>query len=171
MIKKVTKRAMTKPPKAEPPVAPKPVHPAERLRARSRARRCALQALYQWQLNGDSSADLVRQYREGDDLNKADQEFFERMVIGCVREGVALIASISSLLDRPVEQLDPIERAALTIGLFELRHELDVPYRVVISEAVNLARDFGGADGHKYVNAVLDRAAAQLRAHEHGGAR
>ncbi len=171
MIKKLTKRATKTPAKAEAPVAPKPVHPAERLRARSRARRCALQALYQWQLNGDSSADLVRQYREGDDLNKADQEFFERLVTGCVREGVALIASISSLLDRPVEQLDPIERAALTIGLFELRHELDVPYRVVISEAVNLAKEFGGADGHKYVNAVLDRAAAQLRAHEHGGAR
>ena len=150
---------------------PKPVHPAERLRARSRARRCALQALYQWQLNGDSAADLVRQYRAGDELKKADQAFFEGLVIGCVRESAALIASIATLLDRPVEQLDPIERAALTIGLFELRHELEVPYRVVISEAVTLAKDFGGADGHKYVNAVLDRAAAQLRAHEHGGAR
>lgn len=158
-------------PKVDEPVAAKPVHPAERLRARSRARRCALQALYQWQINGDSAADLVRQYREGDELKKADQAFFEDLVIGCVREGAALIASVSSLLDRPVEQLDPIERAVLTIGLFELRHELEVPYRVVISEAVTLAKDFGGADGHKYVNAVLDRAAAQLRAHEHGGAR
>ena len=153
------------------PANDKPAHPAERLRARSRARRCALQALYQWQLNGDSAADLVRQYREGEELKKADQEFFETLVIGCVRDGVALIASVAGLLDRPIEQLDPIERAALTIGLFELRHELDVPYRVAISEAVALAKDFGGADGHKYVNAVLDRAAAQLRAHEHGGAR
>jgi N utilization substance protein B len=153
------------------PANDKPAHPAERLRARSRARRCALQALYQWQLNGDSAADLLRQYREGDELKKADQEFFQALVIGCVRDGAALIASVAGLLDRPIEQLDPIERAALTIGLFELRHELDVPYRVVISEAVALAKDFGGADGHKYVNAVLDRAAAQLRAHEHGGAR
>jgi N utilization substance protein B len=149
-------------------VTKKDVHPAERLRARSRARRCALQALYQWQLNGDSAADLLRQYREGDDLKKADQAFFETLVIGCVRDASSLVASVAGLLDRPVEQLDPIERAALTIGLYELRHELDVPYRVVISEAVALAKDFGGSDGHKYVNAVLDRAAAQLRAHEKG---
>ena len=149
----------------------KTLHPADRLRARSRARRCALQALYQWQINGDSAADLLRQFREGDDLNKADQEFFDGLVIGCVREGATLVASIAGLLDRPIEQLDPIERAALTIGLFELVPELEVPYRVVISEAVALAKDFGGADGHKYVNAVLDRAAAQLRAHEHGASR
>lgn len=146
----------------------KEIHPAERLRARSRARRCALQALYQWQLNGDSAADLVRQYREGEDLKKADHTHFENLVIGCVRDGAALVASVAGLLDRPVEQLDPIERAALTIGLYELRHELGVPYRVVISEAVTLAKDFGGADGHKYVNAVLDRAATALRPHEKG---
>jgi len=144
------------------------MHPAAVLRARSRARRCALQALYQWQMTGDSPADLIRQFREGEELRKADEGYFERLVIGCLRESEALLGAVGALLDRPIEQLDPIERAALTIGLFELRDQPEVPYRVAISEAVELAKAFGSSDGHKYVNAVLDRAARQLRAAEVG---
>jgi len=144
-------------------------HPAELLRARSRARRCALQALYQWQITGDTPGDLVRQFGEGDDLKRADAGYFEELVVGCVREAEALLGSVAGALDRPVAQLDPIERAALTIGLFELAHRLEVPYRVAISEAVTLAKDFGGTDGHKYVNAVLDRAARSLRPEERDG--
>lgn len=142
------------------------MHPAALLRARSRARRCALQALYVWQMTGDSPADLIRQFREGEELRKADEGYFEALVIGCLRESDSLLGAIGGVLDRPVEQLDPIERAALTIGLFELRDQHEVPFRVAISEAVELAKDFGGSDGHKYVNAVLDRAARVLRPHE-----
>lgn len=142
------------------------MHPAAQLRARSRARRCALQALYQWQMTADSPADLIRQFHEGDELKKADAGYFELLVIGCLRESDALLGSIGAILDRPIEQLDPIERAALTIGLFELKLQPEVPFRVAISEAVELAKAFGGSDGHKYVNAVLDRAARVLRAAE-----
>jgi N utilization substance protein B len=144
------------------------MHPAALLRARSRARRCALQALYQWQMTGDSPADLIRQFREGDELKKADEGYFELLVIGCLRDSDALMGAVGGVLDRPVEQLDPIERAALTIGLFELRSQPEVPFRVAISEAVELAKAFGGSDGHKYVNAVLDRAARDLRRAEVG---
>jgi N utilization substance protein B len=144
------------------------MHPAALLRARSRARRCALQALYQWQMTGDSPADLIRQFREGDELKKADEGYFEQLVIGCLRDSDALMGAVGGVLDRPVEQLDPIERAALTIGLFELRSQPEVPFRVAISEAVELAKAFGGSDGHKYVNAVLDRAARSLRRAEVG---
>jgi N utilization substance protein B len=142
------------------------MHPAALLRARSRARRCALQALYQWQMTADSPADLIRQFREGDELKKADEGYFELLVIGCLRESDSLMGAISGVLDRPIEQLDPIERAALTIGVFELRDQPAVPARVAISEAVELTKAFGGSDGHKYVNAVLDRAARVLRATE-----
>jgi len=145
------------------------MHPAALLRARSRARRCALQALYQWQLTGDAPADLIRQFQEGDELKKADAGYFERLVIDCQRERAALEAAVAGVLDRPVEQLDPIERAALTIGLYELRDRPEVPFRVAISEAVELTKAFGGTDGHKYVNAVLDRAARLLRSAETGG--
>lgn len=144
------------------------MHPAALLRARSRARRCALQAIYQWQMTGDSPADLIRQFREGEELRKADEGYFEALVIGCLRESDALLGAIGGVLDRPIEQLDPIERAALTIGLFELRDQPTVPFRVAISEAVELAKAFGGSDGHKYVNAVLDRAARVLRPAELG---
>lgn len=137
-------------------------------RARNRARRAVLQALYQWQMTGDTPGDLISQFAAGDDLKRADAGYFEELVIGCIREAAALEAVLAPLLDRPLGQLDPVERAALLIGMFELTHRLDLPFRVVISEGVDLAKTFGGEDGHKYVNAVLDKAAARLRTAEYG---
>jgi N utilization substance protein B len=142
--------------------APSPVG----VRARNRARRLALQALYQWLLTGDTPGDLIAQFREDEDLKKADGAYFEELVIGCIREAEPIAATLAPWLDRPIAQLDPVERAALSIGAYELAHRLDVPFRVVITEGVDLAKTFGGEDSHKYVNAVLDRVARQLRAAE-----
>lgn len=140
-------------------------------RARNRARRLALQALYQWLLTGDSPGDLLSQFADSDELKRADGAYFEELVIGCIREADALTAKLGPWLDRPVAQLDPVERAALTIGAYELTHRIDVPFRVVISEGVDLARTFGGEDSHKFINAVLDRAARELRTAEWGAKR
>jgi len=135
-------------------------------RARSRARRLAMQALYQWQFNDDSPAELEKQYT-AEASNKVDLEYFAELVRECHQQAGALTGAIEKHLDRPLDQLDPVERAILLIGLYELRFRLDVPYRVVINEGVELAKSFGGSEGHKYVNAMLDKAAAQLRSAEY----
>lgn len=145
--------------------APEKAH-ATGPRARSRARRLAMQALYQWQFNDDSLADLERQYK-AEASNKVDLEYFSELLSQCRQEADNLNTAIAQYLDRPLDQLDPVERAILQIGLYELRYRIDVPYRVVINEGVELAKSFGGSEGHKYVNAVLDRAAAQLRSTEY----
>ena len=95
-----------------------------------------------------------------------DREYFEELLRGCIKSKPDLDASITPFIDRPLEQLDPVEAAILMIGIYELRSRLDVPYRVVINEAVDLAKRFGATDAHKYVNAVLDRAAKELRTAE-----
>lgn len=135
-------------------------------RARSRARRLAMQALYQWQFNDDSLTDLERQYK-AEASTKVDLEYFSELLRQCRQEADNLNTAIEQYLDRPLDQLDPVERAILQIGLYELRYRIDVPYRVVINEGVELAKSFGGSEGHKYVNAVLDKAAAQLRSAEY----
>jgi transcription antitermination protein NusB len=140
-------------------------------RARSLARKFAMQALYQWQLAGQSYAELLNQYVQEDGFADADREYFEALVQGATESGESLDAELGTLLDRPVAQLDPIEHAVLMIGLHELRTQLEVPYRVVINEGVDLAKRFGATDGHKFVNAVLDRAARRLRAAEQSAAR
>jgi len=139
-------------------------------RARSISRKFAMQALYQWQLTGQSCAELLNQYAEEDGFGDADREYFEALLKGTTGSRESLDAELGSLLDRPVAQLDPIEHAVLMIGLYELHQQLEVPYRVVINEGVELAKRFGATDGHKFVNAVLDRAARTLRAAEHSAA-
>jgi N utilization substance protein B len=139
-------------------------------RARSLSRKLAMQALYQWQLTGQSAAELRNQYSAEEGFADADAEYF-RELVEQVTEGVAALdASLGELIDRPVAQLDPVERAVLLIGLYELGQRLDVPYRVVINEGVELAKRFGATEGHKFVNAVLDRAARSLRAAEQAAA-
>jgi transcription antitermination protein NusB len=135
-------------------------------RARSMARKLAMQALYQWQLTGQSAAEIQQQFLESEDSAGADLEHFSALVSGCIEQHAAITAALAPFLDRPLEQLDPVEAAILMIGIFELRERLDVPYRVVINEAVDLGKRFGATDAHKYVNAVLDRAARELRAAE-----
>jgi N utilization substance protein B len=144
--------------------------PDRAARARSLSRKLAMQALYQWQLTGQSAAELRNQYAEEEGYGDADPEYFRELLNGVTDGAAALDATLATLIDRPVEQLDPVERAVLLIGLFELGQRLDVPYRVVINEGVELAKRFGATDGHKFVNAVLDRAARSLRAAEQAAA-
>ena len=132
------------------------------------ARKLAMQALYQWQLTGHEANDLVKQYVESEEFGGADREYFEELLRSCIKGREQIDAAIASLVDRPLEQLDPIEKAILMIGVYELRSRADVPYRVVINEGVDLTKRFGATDAHKYVNAVLDRAAKELRRAERG---
>lgn len=134
---------------------------------RSVARKLALQALYRWQLNECPWQDLIQEFGDAEDMPRADREYFRELVEGVWRNREALDADLASWADRGPSLLDPIEHAILLIGVFELRHRQDVPYRVAINEAVALARRFGATDGHKYVNAVLDRAARSVRPDEH----
>ena len=145
--------------------------PDRATRARSLARKLAMQALYQWQLTGQSAAELRNQYAEEEGWGDADADYFRELLSGITEGAAGLDAALAGLIDRPVEQLDPVERAVLLIGLYELGHRPDVPWRVVINEGVDLAKRFGATDGHKFVNAVLDRAARNLRAAEQAAAR
>ena len=146
-----------------------PLEPSPRTLSnqRSVARKLALQALYRWQLNECPWQDLIQEFGDAEDMPRADREYFRELVEGVWRNREALDADLASWADRGPSLLDPIEHAILLIGVFELRHRQDVPYRVAINEAVALARRFGATDGHKYVNAVLDRAARSVRPHEH----
>ena len=135
--------------------------------ARTVARKLALQALYRWQLNACPWQDLVQEFADDADMARADGEYFRALLEGICGEREALDGELAPLLDRKPAELDPVEHALLLIGSYELHHRPDVPYRVVINEAVGLARRFGATDGHKFVNGVLDRAARLWRAQEH----
>jgi len=136
-------------------------------RARSRARRLALQALYQWQLTGMEAAEIEGHFHERDEYADADADYFRELVLGVVARREELDAHLAPHLDRTVEEVDPVERALLRIGAYELAVRADIPYRVVLNEAVELARRFGAEQGHTYVNGVLDRVARRLRGVEH----
>jgi transcription antitermination protein NusB len=135
-------------------------------RARSIARKLAMQALYQWQLTQQSATEIKQQFLESEESAGVDREHFEALVGGCIASNAAITAALAPCIDRPLEQLDPVEAAILMIGVFELQQRIDIPYRVVINEAVDLCKRFGATDAHKYINAVLDRAATELRAAE-----
>jgi N utilization substance protein B len=139
-------------------------------RARSLSRKLAMQALYQWQLAGQSASELHSQFAADEGYGDAEEEYFASLVDGVTTSVAALDTRLQLLIDRPLAQLDPVERAVLWIGIFELLHRPDVPYRVVINESVELAKRFGATDGHKFVNAVLDRAARELRSAEQAAA-
>ncbi len=134
--------------------------------ARRRARELTLQALYQWQLSGQTTAFIEKQFVEGKDYAKADQTYFGLLFSGTVNEAENLQAALTPYIDRKFAELSPVERAILLLASYELTHQIDVPYRVVINEAVELAKSFGGTDGHKYVNGVLDKFAANVRSVE-----
>ncbi|MGH8209099.1 MAG: transcription antitermination factor NusB [Steroidobacteraceae bacterium] len=134
---------------------------------RSVARKLALQALYRWQLNDGPWQDLVLEFGDAQDMPKADRAYFRELVQGVWHSRETLDTQLTSWMDRKPELLDPIEHAVLLIGLFELTSKAEIPYRVVINEAVSLVKRFGATDGHKFVNAVLDRAAKSVRPHEH----
>ena len=130
---------------------------------RRKARHYGMQALYQWHMAGASLADIEAEFRADYDFSHVDLEYFQALLHGipaCVDE---LEATLEPLLDRKLTDLDPIERTLLRMGTFELARRPDVPYKVVINEAVSLARKFGATDGHKYINGVLDKVARELR--------
>ncbi len=131
--------------------------------ARRRSREAALQGLYQWLLTGDDIGAIVALGREQDGYAKLDVKHYDALLGGCMHEAADLDAILSRHVDRKTTELSPIEHAILMIGAYELKHCVDIPYRVAINEAVELAKSFGGTDGHKYVNGVLDRAAGDLR--------
>lgn len=135
--------------------------------ARSVARKLAVQALYQWQLNEAPWQDLLKDFSTEEDMARADREYFDEIVRAVVETRADLDTRLAAWVDRPPQDLDPVEHAVLLIGVHELAQRPDVPWRVVVNEAVSLTRRFGATDAHKYVNAVLDRAARELRPHEH----
>jgi len=137
--------------------------PSIRAGARTRARELLVQALYQKQIAGHSTAELVKQFHEDAAYERVDREFFDELLPAISNSQAALEEKIDGLIDRPLEQLDPIELSILLIGVYELESRIDIPYKAVINEGVNLARRFGATESHKYVNACLDVAAQHLR--------
>lgn len=134
--------------------------------ARRKARRLLLQALYQWEIAAQTITEIAAQYAEDENMPKADGAYFQELLQAIPAEQATLDAQLQPLLDRPIAELDPVELTLMRIAAYELAQRLEIPYRVVISEAVDLAKKFGGTDGHKYVNGVLDQLAKKLRIHE-----
>lgn len=137
-------------------------------RARSLARRLALQALYQIQINPLPWQDVQLQFAADPEADRVDRDYFRELIEGVAPNREALDVRLSGLCEIPPHELDPIEHAVLWLGLHELQSCPELPYRVALSEAVQLAKQFGATDGHKFVNAVLDRAAQETRPHEYG---
>ena len=131
--------------------------------ARTRARELVLQALYQKQIAGNDCNELAAQFHEQAAYQRVDQTFFDETLKDICKTQADLEIAITGLIDRPLEQLDPVELSILLIGVFELQSRIDIPYKVVINESVNLAKRFGATDGHKYINACLDNAAKSMR--------
>ena len=166
------------------PIAP----PPSRTSARRRARELAVQGLYVWLVGHGAIAEIEKHLSErsaewiaeksaqsddgdGPDFARADRDYFERLLRGVTAQAVELEPLIAPLLDRTLDELAPVERAILLLAAWEMKQSLEIPYRVIINEAVELAKSFGGTDGHRYVNGVLDRLARELRPAEQRGPR
>jgi len=130
---------------------------------RSRARELIVQTLYQKQITGHDVVELLRQFHDRPDYKRVDKKYYDEALKEICENRESIEEIIDELADRPIEQLDPVERGILLLGFYELQSKPDVPYKVVINESVNLAKRFGAVDGHKYINALLDRAAEKLR--------
>jgi N utilization substance protein B len=141
-------------------------NPSKNRTPRHRAREFALQGLYQWLLNNEPASKVVNHIRAAHGFDKADGEHFAVLLNGAIGSSVELRETFAPLVDRGINELSPVEHAVLLIGAYELKNNLEIPYRVVINEAVELTKSFGGIDGHKYVNGVLDKLAAKLRPDE-----
>ncbi|WP_027150416.1 transcription antitermination factor NusB [Methylobacter tundripaludum] len=134
--------------------------------ARTNARKAAVQALYQWQMAGQNLSEIERQFLEEERLKDAQKSYFVELFYGVPKNLDAIDQALSEFVDRPVDTIDPVERAILRIGVYELLYRLNMPYRVVLNEGINLAKDFGADGSHKYVNGILDKVAQQTRAAE-----
>lgn len=134
--------------------------------ARTNARKTAVQALYQWQMTGQNLSEIERQFLEEDRLKNAQKSYFTELFYGVPKNLADIDLALAEFVDRPVEKIDPVERAILRIGVYELLHRLDMPYKVILNEGINLAKCFGADGSHKYVNGILDKVAQQKRAIE-----
>jgi len=134
--------------------------------ARTNARKAAVQALYQWQMTGQKLSEIERQFLEEERLKDAQKSYFAELFHGVPKNLEAIDQALNDFVDRPVDMIDPVERAILRIGVYELMHRLDMPYRVVLNEGINLSKYFGADGSHKYVNGILDKVAQQKRAVE-----
>ncbi|MEE9397693.1 MAG: transcription antitermination factor NusB [Methylococcales bacterium] len=131
--------------------------------ARTQARRCAVQALYQWQVAGQELCNIEKQFLEDPDYIIGQSSYFRELLYGVPKDLGRIDAALSQFVDRPIEKLDPVERAILRIGAYELLHRLDIPFKVVLNEGINLAKRFGATESHKYVNGVLHKVARKHR--------
>jgi N utilization substance protein B len=131
--------------------------------SRRRSREVALQGLYEWLISGADAGVIDAHVREQEGFDKCDSAHFDALLHGCINEAADIDAVLSRHVDRKTTELSPVEHGVLMIGTYELKHCIDIPYKVAINEAVELAKSFGGTDGHKYVNGVLDKAAVDLR--------
>jgi transcription antitermination protein NusB len=154
-------------PQATPPAARRPAPKS----SRRRSRELALQGLYEWLLSADEAASIDAHMREQEGFDRCDSAHFDALLHGCIRDAAALDEVLARHVDRKTSALSPVEHGVLMIGVWELTNCLEIPYKVAINEAVELAKSFGGTDGHKYVNGVLDKAAADLRPVEVAAAR
>jgi N utilization substance protein B len=136
---------------------------AGRPSARRKARRFAMQALYEWAIAQNPMFEIEARYRVDNDMHKVDLEYFHELIHEIVKQVEAIDDAFLPHLDRKFHELDHVERAILRIGTYELLHRLDVPYKVVINEGIELAKDFGATESHRYVNGVLDEVAKQHR--------
>lgn len=134
--------------------------------AKSNARKCAVQALYQWQISHDSLASIESYFLQDTLLKGAQKSYFKAILYGVPEQLTAIDNALSEFVDRPVEKIDPVERAVLRIGVYELMFHLEVPYKVVINEGVNLAKCYGADGSHKYINGILDKVSQKQRAVE-----
>jgi N utilization substance protein B len=137
---------------------------------RVRARRSVVQALYQWSMDDKSMSDVICEFeKDRTELNKADIEYFRELLNGVSKHIDELEHHLSPLLDRPLSEIDPVEKAILQLGIYELIYHLELPWRVVLNESIELAKMFGADQSYKYVNGILDKAAHQIRTLELSG--
>ena len=134
--------------------------------ARSRARRLAMQAIYEWQMTANNPQSIIDQVRQDQSMKKVDDDYFEELVKQVTNKVKDLDTHISPLLDRDLDDIDVVEKAVLRLGAYELEHRMDVPYKVVINEAVELAKIFGAEEGYRFVNGIMDKLAEKLRSIE-----
>src|SRR5574343_480093 len=133
---------------------------------KTNARKCAVQALYQWQMSGDSLTRIETYFLEEQHLKGAQKSYFTELFHGVPKELTQIDAALAEFVDRPVDKIDPVKRAILRIGAYELMHRLETPYKVIINEGVNLTKDFGAEGSHKYINGILDKVSQKHRAVE-----
>lgn len=155
-------------PSSKPAAKPRPARPKS---SRRLSREIALQGLYEWLISGADAAVIDAHMHEQEGFEKSDRAHFDALLHGCIAEAADLDALLARHVYRKTTELSPVEHAVLMIGAYELKHCVDIPYKVAINEAVELAKSFGGTDGHKYVNGVLDKSAAELRPAEVAAAR